>query len=460
MLVRPHIPCKSYKINNSILKLLRDSKITINSNEDIKYMSSSNLIYLYFKQMADFVNSHIDNNYRGFTPIFFMATAGIRMLEDEECRYYMKQISALLKYFFPQYPLHENLSVRVLQGVEEGIYSFVSVQELMYIQSKEINKGVIFDTAALDYNDFDDRLLHISGFNTDKLFKYATIIEIGGASVQIVSPLPKNMVNGDCANDSFYRAGSGILPVSQYMLDENIYKLNYDSNEIHLFSKSYMGLGKQLALLQYLHMIYNNRTNEYGEAACLPVGFRALLPDIISSELKIELDEIISEKYDSYGNMIPYIIGTGNYDMCNKQIDTLLDTLVGAKMPYTIQEHVSIIGMENIFYTLECLKPVDGFHFHEHTSVGILQELGRKLCPMNILGLESHFVDRTEREKLQTACFTINLIVKILNNILSLDENRIIYPKQTILGNDLTWTLGVSILDIPNFINTVFRDPR
>lgn len=71
------------------------------------------------------------------------------------------------------------------------------------------------------------------------------------------------MVNGDCANDSFYRAGSGILPVSQYMLDENIYKLNYDSNEIHLFSKSYMGLGKQLALLQYLHMIYNNRTNEY-----------------------------------------------------------------------------------------------------------------------------------------------------------------------------------------------------
>ncbi len=122
------------------------------------------------------------------TPIFVYGTAGMRLIsqEQQQARY------DLIQNWFQNYPTWSLKEARTITGQEEGIFAWVAAQT-------ELN-------------------LWGQGLQNLK-----SVIEMGGASVQVNIPVQESQL-------------SQLNP-------QDVYKVHWKSQDIYVWSKSYIGLG-------------------------------------------------------------------------------------------------------------------------------------------------------------------------------------------------------------------------
>lgn len=130
-------------------------------------------------------------------PIYVYATAGMRLLPLES----QEQYYAAIKQWFAAHPQWTLVEARTISGKEEGIYGWLSLNYYL-------------DTLQ------DERLPLVS------------LVEIGGASAQIVTPIDDT---------------SGIQ-------DDNWHEVIIYGRHITLFSHSFLGLGANEVLTQSMHL--------------------------------------------------------------------------------------------------------------------------------------------------------------------------------------------------------------
>ncbi|KAI9256708.1 nucleoside phosphatase GDA1/CD39 [Sporodiniella umbellata] len=177
------------------------------------------------KELLDVAVESVPEDKHSCTPIAVKATAGLRMLGAEKSE---KILEAVRKYLgdYP-FPIAGENGVEIMEGKDEGVYAWVTVNYLLGKLKKE-ESSAVFD--------------------------------LGGASTQIVFE-PRFMPSGSMAEG------------------EHKYKLNYHGGVFNLYQHSYLGYGLNEARKQVkLQMIsMQNEEKSTVEHPCLPDGYEELI---------------------------------------------------------------------------------------------------------------------------------------------------------------------------------------
>lgn len=144
------------------------------------------------KQLLEHAYKEIPKEYWKKTPLVLKATAGLRMLPEQKANALLDEVRLL----FSQTPFHTNEdAVSIMDGVDEGIFSWVTVNFLQGLLNGNPDQAA----AALD---------------------------LGGGSTQV----------------TFAATSDSSLSQKEY-----IYNVQHGNNNITLYTHSYLGLGLMAA---------------------------------------------------------------------------------------------------------------------------------------------------------------------------------------------------------------------
>jgi len=235
----------------------------------------------YLHPLLDYASSHVPKSKHRETPVFILATAGMRMIPKQ------KQNAILddLRVNIPKrYNFHLSPSqVEVISGKQEGIYLWIAINYIL---------------GRFDHSD-DVSTVPASTVAPIQRKRTVGCIEMGGASMQIAHEVAHNVT----------------LP-QDLSVDIN---LGCDShNTIHrykVYVTTFLGIGTVVARRRYLEMLLRRNARSWHKGSrivdpCLPKDFT---------------DEGMFKKRRYY------LKGTGRFRTCQSDLITLLNTTATCK---------------------------------------------------------------------------------------------------------------------------------
>lgn len=389
----------------------------------------------YMEPIMDFISKTIPSEKHLDTPIYFMATAGLRLLEDSTRKKILSDITRDIraKFDFPK------IKSQVITGEYEGIYSWLS-----------LNVRKI-------YNDSDD-------------FKSYGMIEMGGASAQVTYELNPEIENSILKNLKRTDA------ITTFRKEQVTLNLGHNQS-VKLFASSFLGLGvnsvREFAI-DLLVRDYLNGTGELG-AKQLPKDFEVSLKDpcltMESSEIVLRPIESISRLEQSVGFLIKRpdetfkvkLEGSGNFLNCLNLLERVLQVVKAERLncapskqycpmallgsdfiPY---QHYSFIGLSEMFFTTnEMINSAGVFN-----RTKILHETN-SICSTKysrLLEMYSH-KEVSHQDRILYECFKASWLLTMLHNSgfkMPVTYNNFITAER-LDGREIDWTLGAMIHEI------------
>jgi hypothetical protein len=362
----------------------------------------------------------IEQHYR--TPIFFHATAGLRILEpnlqskllSEICQYFISNTD----FYFPDCSTHAN----ILDGDIEGLYSWITLNYL-------INNNTL------------------TQFNDDSNLKssFYGLLELGGGSAQICF---QNFDNNE-----------NLKPLINLQLDNNY----------QLYSTSFLGFGLNQIYEDYLDFLIKNSPNSniilYDP--CLPKSYSA------SFELNNKIYNIngLSDFNNCKLNIYSQIINNINkceilnndlidnqFQISNCMLNSIISTL-----NLNTDDFIAISGYWDIIMDVLnfCYPKNDDeiFQFDKAHSNSFIYNpqvfinATIKICESNLESLQNLNIFNNSNnlsiEEISNLCFKATYISSLLHSGFGLsieNENHHLLLNDKINNFGFSWTLGRALL--------------
>ncbi|KAF9426730.1 Guanosine-diphosphatase [Podila epigama] len=179
------------------------------------------------------------------TPIAVKATAGLRLLGEKESAEILAAVRHRLETSYP-FPIIQEQGVVVMEGSEEGVYAWVTVNYLL------------------------------ERFNSLRKKSTVAILDLGGASTQIV--FEPSLAGGHSVAQGSHR-----------------YPMNFNANEYILFQHSYLHYGLLQAREQIHNYVVENPIESHGlelekdqfAHPCMPVGLKTKFMTASGAEVEL-----------------------------------------------------------------------------------------------------------------------------------------------------------------------------
>ncbi|NRD75465.1 hypothetical protein HQQ94_20030 [Shewanella sp. VB17] len=269
--------------------------------------------------------------------INFYSTAGMRLVSPSKREIINNEVKEWIENHYPS----SHVSVKTITGKVEGAYAWLASN---YLNDSLKNKR-----------------------------QTTGVMDLGGASTQITFE--------QSSDDSM------VVPVNE--------------NTYYLSSYSFLGLGQDQAIVQYLN-----------ESSCFPKGF--LLPN---------------------GKL-----GTGNFTKCTKKVKSLVNNT------HFINHLVNTADTKNDFYAIA------GFYYTAKTlgitdnySLTKLSKEGQDFCSTNWDQLKNKSPEYQKDKYLYTECFNAAYEHALISKGYKLSEDNNILTINKINGQSISWTLGAII---------------
>lgn len=309
------------------------------------------------------------------TPIFLLATAGMRLLPNMERQLLLDQIcsyaSANSDFLLPDCDVH----IQVIPGVTEGLYGWVATNYLL---------GSFDEPKGHDHG----KGHHTYGF-----------LDMGGASAQIA--FAPNMTETD-----------------KHANDLTLLRLrNVDGSpqEYRVFVTSWLEFGVREARRRYLEALQTasgtDGIKEFPDP-CLPAGLRTT----IDGKPLHPGDE-------------PYLLGTGRFEECLRQTFPLLDKdapcadepclLHGTHVPAIDFDVNHFIGISEYWHTTHEIFEMG--HKDKAYDFNTYQERVKSFCSQDWASIERGLLQhrwgkKVDQEKASEICFKASWIINVLHN--------------------------------------------
>lgn len=386
----------------------------------------------HLQSLLDHALNIVPRNQVQYTPIFLMATAGMRLLEpvkqkallDEICSYIKKES----KFSLPDCDLH----IQVIPGETEGLYGWLAANYLL------------------------------RGFETpSKQQKYMTkhstygFLDMGGASAQIAFA-PNSTETEKHAND---------------LKLVRLRTLDGETSEYKVFTTTWLGFGVNQARERYIaSLIGDSPTKDTHKLLdpCVPSGLKISTTGLPVSEIQ-------------QGTII---LGTGSLDKCLHRTSPLLDKnarctdqpclLNGQHSPAIDWSVNQFVGVSEYWHTTHGFfgKLGQGRNYNSATYQKMVREFcNEKWEDIQAGILENRWGNNIDNKTAQQFCFKASWLINILHNgigvpqyniedsdlgldgvskLESNDNNHgLITPFQAINdvgGMEVSWTLGKMLL--------------
>lgn len=401
---------------------------------------TKNLWSGHLSQLMSFAESGIPKESQPSTPVFLLATAGMRLLSESDQQDILKtachELQSKTSFYLPECSSH----VSIIDGETEGLYGWISLNYLLKSFS-----------SASDLKLSADKQQHRSfGF-----------MDMGGASIQIAFS-PNSTETERHLNDLYHL---------------RLRSLDGENQEWRVFVSSWLGFGANEARRRYAqhiinedHFLSHGHDDKYPTDPCFPSG--------LTHDMKINT------------NVTMTFEGEGNFTTCLESMQPLLrkdqpcqeDPCLfnGVHAPAVDFGTDKFVGVSEYWYTANDIFKLGGNYDFETFSSHVAQYCGMEWSEIQQEAKPGGRFHGIPEDKLSTACFKATWVINILHSgfqlpidesgqVLSLDSSGklsrsvsssalqrrsahvgdLISPftsASSVEGSELTWMLGRAVL--------------
>ncbi len=370
------------------------------------------------------------------TPIFMLATAGVRLLPDVQRNELLKQICAYTrthsKFLLPDCDLH----IQAIPGETEGLYGWIAANYLV--------------------GGFDDPEAHVHG----KGHHTYGFLDMGGASSQIAF-------------------APNATEAEKHANDLKLLRLRtVDGREAdyRVFVTTWLGFGVNEARKRYVTRLLEasgGKQNSELPDPCLPAGIKTTVKgDVLADASSSPADE-------------HYLLGTGKFDECLRATYPLLDKdapcedhpclLHGVHVPAIDFDVNHFIGISEYWHTTH--EIFEAAHKDKAYDLKTYQQRVNQFCQQDWTSIQADVIDhkwgkKVDEQKAYEVCFKASWLINMLHNGIGIPrfgledtggsdhndtkeileqgkENGFLDPFQAvnkIKHTEVSWTLGKMVL--------------
>ncbi|MCJ1335381.1 Golgi apyrase [Bachmanniomyces sp. S44760] len=370
------------------------------------------------------------------TPIFLLATAGVRLLPDHERKILLTQICSYArshtKFLLPDCDIH----VQVIPGETEGLYGWIAANYLL---------------GGFDAPEEHD---HGKGHHT-----YG-FLDMGGASAQIA--FAPNATEAD-------RHANDLKLLRLRTVDG-------DAAEYRVFVTTWLGFGVHEARNRYVKALLEGTGGADSKALpdpCLPKGLT------LTTDGKPWV-----RNPDAVQSSDPYLLGTGLFDECLRETYPLLDKeapcedepclLHGVHVPAIDFDVNHFVGVSEYWHTTHEIFEMG--HKDQAYDFNTYQEQVQQFCTQDWTAIQNGIKSGTWGKKVdakaaEEVCFKASWLITVLHNGIGIPRIGLENTKSThnstkellqsaknkgftdpfqaidkIGGTEVSWTLGKMVL--------------
>jgi len=401
------------------------------------------------KDLMQFAEKNIPVDQHNETPLFILATAGMRLIETDQREAIMRNVrQGIQSHFQFQFP---DSNLEIISGTQEGIYQWLAIN---YVLNRFETKG--------DVN-------HRPGT--------VGAIDMGGASMQIAVEVPKD-INLNIFSE---KDKPKVVDINLGCRDSD------QSHRYRLFVTTFLGYGANEAIARYhRYLVLSQFEEKYntnrGDSInllgidpehhildpCLPLNLKQNISIHFDVKNLINAQEAKSIFKDEADRIMVYAIGTGDWDKCYETMSQFVKSSepyflscssddpgcpnAGIKMPPIPLEHTDFYGFSEFWYTTEDIVHMGGLYSYDNFA-----NASREYCASNwetILNhLEegkyiTHDVHRLQEQCLKSAWLTVALhegfkFPKTFKQLTS--------ASNAVNGQVVSWTIGALLYRTRDF---------
>ncbi|KAG0274149.1 Guanosine-diphosphatase [Linnemannia exigua] len=352
--------------------------------------SLDNLLDIALKTVPTYLHSS--------TPVAVKATAGLRLLGEEKSEMILAAVRRRLESMYP-FPIVKDQGVAVMDGADEGVYAWVTVNYLL------------------------------ERFNSFKKKPTAAILDLGGASTQVV--FEPRVVNGHSVAQGEHR-----------------YPMNFNGNEYVLYQHSHLGYGLIMARSQINNYVVANPLDakhgvslgdkEYAHP-CLPVGTRH---HFVTSDNEQVVLVGVSDPTDQCKAMVEAIFYK------HKKCSMSPCSFNGVYQPSLHATAEDDIYAFSFFFDLTAPFRLGSATLAQEMTIGEIEELTDRVCISDedgFLEFQHSAEAMKELRKSANICMDLRFIYGLLQHGYGIPKTRKVKLAKKLKGYETGWTVGGSI---------------
>ncbi|XP_075676516.1 ectonucleoside triphosphate diphosphohydrolase 7-like [Dermatophagoides pteronyssinus] len=407
---------------------------------------------IYMEPLLEFASKHIPKIKHKETPLYIMATAGMRLLD-------LQTQNAILENLRQEIPkkfafLFTANNVAVISGKEEGLYSWITLNYLL---------------GRFDHTMETRPLITIE--NNDKQWKRMNTVnmfEMGGASIQIAFEITKN---------SQYEQLKSMF--SKEKFSEKLFEINLGCHEhdynhqYRLFVTTFLSLGANSARKNYIDFLIKQSTNndlQYHNSSLTTketILFDPCLSIDSSETINYTAANHPSHSLSSSTSTTQYLYhlkGSGEFDNCVEKLSKIIannqclpdqnqnntiskvcpfEELKNIIIPFSNEE--DFYGLSEFWYSMN-----DIFHSGGQYNSDEFSKLSKKYCSTSWLVTQDRYRRKlypmADFKRLLYQCFKSSWIFTILHSGFRMPRNYQKFRSISMLNDEpVQWTLGALI---------------
>ncbi|XP_070541457.1 ectonucleoside triphosphate diphosphohydrolase 4-like isoform X2 [Ptychodera flava] len=368
----------------------------------------------YLKPLLQYAADHIPRVKHQETPLYVLATAGLRMLPES-------QQTAILEDIRKDVPkdfnfLFSETHAEVISGKEEGVYAWI---------------GINFVLGRFNHADDDDPVVSVDVGNTNnetRLLRKRTVgvLDMGGGSAQIAFEVPNSE-----------ELAKNLL--AEFNLGCDVHKTEH---VYRVYVTTFLGYGGNAARERYEKKLINETSKQSNTAGSDP------LTPIQDVCLPRDMPDEITDN----NGKIYHLRGTGNFDACKAKVKSLLDkdvpcqkepcSLNGTYQPQIDFQQSEFYGFSEYWYCMEDVLRMGGpYDYHRY------HQEAKGYCASKWSLLEEHhkkgLYPKADQHRLKYQCFKSAWMAAILHDGFKFPDNYKNFRTASLIHDkEVQWTLG------------------
>uniref|UniRef100_T1JHJ1 Uncharacterized protein n=1 Tax=Strigamia maritima TaxID=126957 RepID=T1JHJ1_STRMM len=343
----------------------------------------------YISPLLEFACDKIPPHLHWETPLFILATAGLRLLNSTQQTSILDDlrhdISRKFNFSFAQ------SNVEIISGKQEAVYQWMAINYAFERFNHDINAPLV----AVDVEEHPANPI---------IFRKQTlgILDMGGASMQIGFELTRNVQLKTLQTDQ-----------RSHLAEFNLGCLEHGKEHVyHVYVTTYLGLGAN----EVLDLYEKNVTASAAEAAANENRTSISLLDPCFPN-----DFIRTETRDK---IVINVHGDGQLDKCRDQLRPLLKNLTSCPGPNCVFSFITTnfesmdwIGFSEFWYSMHDVLRIGGTY-----SYNRIEKSYNEYCGSKWIFLQTRFAF-ADKKRLRNQCFKLAWIIVVLHDGLGLPLN-------------------------------------
>jgi len=397
----------------------------------------------YIKPLLQFAADWIPNEHHSETPLYILATAGMRLIDYEKQQAILSNVRVgIATHFDFSFP---DSHLEIITGKQEGIYQWIAINYVLDKFDAQSDNNIV--NMPGDTNDLDD--------NNSVYIRPKTVgaLDMGGASMQIAMEVTSDLsLQGFTEKDK-----EQVVEINLGCRDDSVQRYR-------LFVKTFLGFGANEAIARYhRNSVLSQKENEMlGLTSSNPIS-DPCLPNGLTTNLTVNLDlnRVIDEaiKTKLTEEQLIFLYGTGEWEKCYRILteftigrEPYFESCSskdqgcpnpGMQMPPLPMENSEFYGFSEFWYSMEEVLGMGGPYLYDKFS-----EASKSYCSNDWKDTYQNFLNgvyqNADLKGLKNQCIKSAWVTVALHQGLKFPKNsaHLSSSPNTVNGQVVHWTVG------------------